>query len=118
MRTPITPMMKSAAVSASDSASTGCPPPRQHDGAGDRHQQEHACELEREDVIPEKRLGDDSNRVQLLELLFVEVGRPQQLLGQFGSSDDHDLTEQAKPDQTGSELPPLSPRGSQLRGTA
>src|SRR6267143_3816353 len=99
MRTPITPMMKRAAVSASDSASTGCPPPSQHDRAGDGYQQEHACELECEDVIPEERLGDSSNRVQLLQLLLVEVGRHDQLLGKFCPSDDHDLTEQPKAHQ-------------------
>src|SRR5712664_4672126 len=118
MRTPITPMMKSAAVSASDSASTGCPPPCQHDRAGDRDQQEHAGELECEDVIPEERLGDSSNGVQLLELLLVEIGRHDQLLRKFCPSDDHDLTEQPKADQTGGELPPFPSGGGQLGGMA
>src|ERR1700694_5445657 len=108
MRTPITPMMNSAAVSASDSASTGCPPSRQHDRAGDRHQQQHARELECEQVIPEERLGDHSNRIQLLELLLVEVSRHYQLLREFGPSNDHDLTEQSKTDQSSGELPPFS----------
>jgi hypothetical protein len=38
MRTPMTPIMKSAAVSASDSASTDCPPSRQDYRARDGDQ--------------------------------------------------------------------------------
>src|SRR3954464_5306322 len=104
-RTPTTPMMKSAAVSASDSASTGGPPPAKYDGASDRHQQQNARELECQQIILEQGLGDGAHRIQLLELLLVEVARHDELLGQLGAEDHHDLAQEAKPDEPGGELP-------------
>ena len=64
--------MNSAAVSASDSASTGCPPPREHDRACNCDEEQDACQLEREQIVLEQRLSDRAYCVQLLKLLFVE----------------------------------------------
>jgi hypothetical protein len=52
-RTPITPIMKSAAVSASDSASTDSPPSSENDGAGNRDEEQNARQLEGQQIILE-----------------------------------------------------------------
>src|ERR1700704_3851228 len=90
IRTPMTPIMKSAAVSASDSASTCRPPPSQHHRARNRHEQQHARQLECEQVVLEQWLGDDSDGVELLKLLSVEVTGDHELRGKPGAGDDHD----------------------------
>src|SRR5437868_369873 len=64
MRTPITPMMNSAAVRASDSASTGCPPPRQDHGTSDGNQQQDARQLERQQIIVEQWRCDGTDGVE------------------------------------------------------
>src|SRR5688572_10052833 len=97
--TPMTPTMKSAAVSARDSASTGRPPSSQDDRTSDRHQQKHARQLEGEQVLSEQRFGDHAHGVQLLELLRIEVRRDHELRGKSGAQDDHDQAEKREPDE-------------------
>src|SRR3982074_3446904 len=115
MRTPITPMMKSAAVRASDSASTGCPPSSEHDRSRYRHQKQHAGQLERQQIIPEQRLRDHAHRVQLLQLLLVEVAPDEQLRWKFCLGDDNDLAQEADSDERRGQLPPGAASISQLR---
>src|SRR5258706_11221035 len=115
MRTPITPMMKSAAVNASDSASTGCPPSSEDHGPGYRNQKQHARQLERQQIIPEQWLRDHAHRVQLLELLLVEVACNDQLRWKFCLGDDNDLAQQANSDERRRQLPPGATSISQLR---
>src|ERR1700693_5659361 len=95
MRTPMTPMMNSAAVSASDSASTGRPPSSQDDRASDRYEEKHARQLEREQIVLEQRRGDRSDGVELLELLLVELSRHHELLWEVGADDGHHFTAKA-----------------------
>src|SRR5436305_11604255 len=79
-RTPITPTMKSAAVSARDSASIDRPPAREHYGSGNGDEQQHAGQLEGEQIILEEWCGDRSDGIQLRELLLVKIARHDQLL--------------------------------------
>src|SRR6476619_5069545 len=101
IRTPITPMMKSAAVSARDSASTDSPPAAEHDCARNRDEQQNARQLEGQQILIEERLGDRAHRIQLVELLLIEIRRDDQRLGELGAQDHHDLAQQAKPDEPG-----------------
>src|SRR6266566_1079802 len=89
-RTPITPMMKSAAVSASDSASTDYPPSTKHNGARDSDEQKYAGKLERQQIIREERLGNHPDGVELLQLLLVEITWNDELLRELGANDHHD----------------------------
>src|SRR4026209_1408117 len=100
MRTPTTPMMKSVAVSASDSASTGRPPPSQHNRARDCNAKQHARQLECEQVVPEQWLGDSSHGVELLQLLGVEVARYDELLRKLRAGDYHDFAQESQPNQS------------------
>src|SRR4051812_8322142 len=113
--TPITPMMKSAAVSARDSASTDGPPAPEHHRAGDGDEEQDAGELEGEQVVPEQWLRDRTDGVQLLQLLLVEITRHYQLLRQLRTENHHDLAQQAESDEPGGQLPTRTARGRQLR---
>src|SRR5689334_23004081 len=117
MSTPTTPMMKRTAVKKRDSASTGRPlsAPTQHHGARDRDQEQHASELEREQVILEQRIGDYANCIQLLQLLLIEIPWHDELLWELRAQDDHDLAEQAESDCPGRELPPDPARVGDFR---
>src|ERR1700704_2101294 len=109
-------MMKSAAVRASDSASTGGPPPSQHHCARYSHEEKDAGQLERKQIIPEEWFRYHAHGIQLLQLLFVEVGRYDELLGKLGSGDHHDLAEESEPDESGRQLPSGAARIRPLRG--
>src|SRR5512132_547706 len=98
-------MMKRAAVSTSDSASTYCPPSCQYDGARDRDEEKHARKLKGEEVVLEERLGNDADSIQLLELLVVEAAGNDKLLRKSRTDDDHDLAEEAEADQPRCQLP-------------
>src|SRR5437762_12998244 len=95
MRTPITPMMKSAAVRASDSASTDCSPSSEYHGADDGDEQQHARQFERQQVVLEQWRRDCSDGVQLLQLLLVEIAWHNQLLWQVLPQDDRYLAQHA-----------------------
>src|SRR4029079_926666 len=116
MRTTTTPMMKSAAVSASDSASTDRPPTSENDRAGNCDEEEHAGQLKRQQIVLEKRRGDSSHRVQLRQLLLVEITGDDQLLRQLRAQDDPDLAEKAEADESGRQLPAESAGVRQLGG--
>src|ERR1700680_497293 len=115
IRTPITPMMKSAAVRASDSASTGGPPPSEYDRARYGYEEKDARQLERQQVVSEEWLRDHAHGVQLPKLLLVEVARHEELLWKPGPDDHHDLAEESEPDESGRELPPGAARIRKLR---
>src|SRR5687768_10594690 len=104
-RTPTTPMMKSAALSASDSASTGRPPSSQHYSSPHRDEEQHARQLERQQIIAEQRLCDTPDGVELLDLLLVEIRRHDQLLRQLGAGDHHDLGQKRQSDKARRKLP-------------
>src|SRR4051794_951884 len=53
--TPTTPMVNSTAEKKSDSASIGVPPARQRDSSHDRREQQHARDLEGEQVFVKER---------------------------------------------------------------
>src|SRR5690606_34800024 len=73
--TPSTPIENRITDSASDMAlmsrpAIDCisdPPLREQHGADDRHEQQYADELERDDVITEQRVRDRADRIQLLD---------------------------------------------------
>src|SRR5918999_398693 len=71
VRTPTTPIVKRTAEK--NSASTSNSPPRfaEDDGADDRHKQEHARHLERQEVLVEQRFGDRRDRAP-----FGDLPRP------------------------------------------
>src|SRR5450759_4073185 len=75
LRTTIPAKRKSAAVRASDSASTGGPPPSENHRSSYRHQKKYARQFERQQVVLEERLRYHAHGVQLLKLLLVEVAR-------------------------------------------
>src|SRR3982751_455554 len=108
-------MTKSAAVSARDSASTDAPSSAEDHGAGNRHQQQHARQLEREQIVLEERRRDRAHRIQLLQLLLVEITRHNQLLREFRAKNDHDLAEEAEPNETSRQLPAEASGVRQLR---
>src|SRR5947208_16237473 len=99
-------MMKSAAVRASDSASTGGSPPSEYDGSGDRHEEKHARQLERQQIVLEERRRDSADGVQLLKLLSVELARNDQLLRKLGAADHHGLASPTEPNESGRQHPP------------
>src|SRR2546423_11564260 len=117
MSTPTTPMMKRTAVKKRDSASTDSPlsAPTQHNGARNCDEEQHAGQLEREQVILEQRVGDYANRVQLLQLLLVEIPRHNELLWQLGAQNDQDLTEEPEADCAGGQFPPGATHVGDLR---
>src|SRR3954469_591739 len=108
IRTPMTPMMNRAAVKKSDSASTGNPLPAatEHNRARDCHKQQHARQLERQQIVLEQRIRDYAHDIQLLQLLRVEVTRNYKLLWELGAQDDHDLAQQTETDQSRRQFPP------------
>src|SRR5688572_3681505 len=92
--TPITPIVKSAAVSASDSASTDRSPSSEHNRAGNRNEQQHTGELEGQQVLVEQGLRNHADRVELLQLAFVVSRRNDQRRRQATARDHHDFREQ------------------------
>src|SRR3954467_7675858 len=60
--TPTTPITNSTAEKKSDSASIGFPPPRERDRADNRRQQQHAGDLEGEQILAEQRTGHRLDR--------------------------------------------------------
>src|SRR3954467_2210592 len=110
----MTPMMNSAAVSASDSASTDGPPAAKNDGTSDGDEEQYARQLECQEVLVEQGLSDRANCIQLFELLLVEVGRDHQRFGQRRAQNHHDLAQQSKSNEAGDELPPLASCRRQL----
>src|SRR5258705_5537239 len=109
MRTPTTPMMKSAAVSASDSASTGCPPSSQNYRSRNGYEEQHTRQLEGKQIVLEQRFGDRSYGVELLKLLRVEVTGHDELFGKLGARDHHDLAQKSHPNQSRRQLPSRPP---------
>src|SRR6266550_2912606 len=107
-------MMNRAAVRASDSASTGGPPPSEYDCARYRDEEKDARQLERQQIIPEQRLCYHAHGVQLLQLLLAEVGRHDEPLRKLGPDDHHDLAEKSEPDESSRQLPPEPPGIRQL----
>src|SRR5437763_15340420 len=71
-RTPTTPITKSAADSASDSASTRIPPSAKHNCAGNSDEQEHTRQLEREQILVEQWTRDRSDRAVFRQLVCRE----------------------------------------------
>src|SRR5205814_3894679 len=104
-RTPMTPMMKSAAVRARDSASTDGPSAAEYHGAGNGDEQQYARQLESKEIVLEERRGHRSNRIQLLQLLFVEVAWDDELLRQLRAQDYHDLAEKAEANEASRQAP-------------
>src|SRR5690349_16352206 len=75
VRTPTTPITKSAAESASDSASTRIPPSPKHHRPRNRHEQENARQLEREQIFIEQRPRDRPHCPVFCELVCREPAR-------------------------------------------
>src|SRR5688572_13715838 len=92
--TPITPIVKSAAVSASDSASTDRSPSSEHDRAGNRNEQQHTGELEGQQILVEQRLRDHANRIELLDLALIVSRRDDERGRDTAARDNHDFREQ------------------------
>src|SRR6266853_1159004 len=107
-------MMNRAAVRASDSASTGGPPPSEYHRACYRDEQKDARQLERQQIVPEKRLRYHADGVQLLQLLLGEVGGHDELLRKLGPDDHQDLAEKSEPDESSRQLPSGTARIRQL----
>src|SRR5688500_729383 len=91
--TPIPPIVKSAAVSASGSASTDRSPSSEHDRAGNRNEQQHTGELEGQQILVEQRLGNHAHGVQLLQLALIVSRRHDQRRWQATARDHHDFRE-------------------------
>src|SRR5438477_5044091 len=108
------PMTNSAAVRTSDSASTRCPPPSKDDRTRDGNEEEHARELECQQIVLEQWLGDHAHCVQLLQLLLVEVPRHDQLLWKPRPGDYHHFAQKSKADKSSHELPPSAASISKL----
>src|SRR5437016_14577013 len=107
-------MMKSAAVSASDSASIDGSSTAEDDSTRDGDKEQNARQLEGKQIILEEGRGDRSYRVQLLQLLLVVVTGDNQLRRQLRPNDDHDLADQTQSDESRCELPTQPARVSQL----
>src|SRR5216117_2138507 len=108
-------MMNSAAVRASDSASTDGSPPSEYDGSGNRDKEKHARQLERQQIVLEERLRDHADGIQFLELLLVVTGGHDQLLRQLGANDHHDLAQQPESNEPSREPPSRTAQVSELR---
>src|SRR3954451_9566666 len=79
--TPTTPIMNRTALKNSDSASMGTLPAlAQHDGADHRREEQHARDLERQQVLVEHRRGDRRDRALRRHLVRHRVLRQRQLL--------------------------------------
>src|SRR3954471_3986830 len=76
--TPTTPIVNSTAEKNSDSASIRFPPARQGHRADDRSEQEHARDLEGEQVLVKERTGDGLDRPISRDLSRRVIGRQAQ----------------------------------------
>src|SRR5215213_702786 len=106
VRTPTTPIVKSAAESASDSASTAVSLAAEDYSARDSNQQQNARELEREQVFIEQRSGDCAHRSQLFHLISREVGRHHIGRRHLAAAHHHDLGYHYNPDPNGKQSCP------------
>src|SRR5581483_8783879 len=107
--TPTTPIAKSAAEIASDSASISvssqelAAPAANDDGADDRHEQEHAGDLEREEILVEQRLGHRRHRALRLLDDGQRVRRPRDRRERLGMTRGRELRDQREAEQGGDE---------------
>src|SRR4051812_20193983 len=84
--TPTTPMVNSTAEKKSDSASIRVPPPCERNGADDCREQEHARDLEGEQVFVKQGSGDGLDCAVRRDLRRRVVGRKPQRLRRSGAS--------------------------------
>src|SRR4051812_45695501 len=103
--TPTTPIVNRTAEKNSDSASIGFPASREGDGSYDGGEQQHARDLEREQVFVEQRPGDRRDGADARDLLRREVGRQLERLRRLRLRRGEDHGEQRHADEPRGHLP-------------
>src|SRR5688500_2470607 len=118
--TPTTPIVNSTAEKNRASASIGVPPLLAEDhGTDHRRKQQHARDLERQQVRGEQRGGNGADDALLGDLdRHRAPGRQPERRRRLEAGDGHHLGEDREPERTGRDLPPASPRIVQLLGIA
>src|SRR5687768_12961537 len=104
--TPTTPITKSSAEKKSDSASiVGSSAPAQHDGADDRDEEQHARQLEGEQILGEQGLRDRRDGAALGDLLGDDTRRQRHRIGDARPREREHLRQQRDAHQRRGELP-------------
>src|SRR5437867_12804611 len=111
--TPTRPITNNAAEKKSDSASIGSPTP-QHDGADDRDEQQHARDLERQQILGEQRSRDGRDSALDRDVLRDVAGRERESLGYARPRQRENLREQRQPDGSSRQLPTRAARVHEL----
>src|SRR5512141_361368 len=104
--TPTTPMVKSTAEKKSASASIGTPLLADHHRPDDRGEQEHARDLEGEQIGREERGGHRPDGAVRQHRVCRGIARPRQLGNAVRAGENEDLGEHRDADEGGDE-PPL-----------
>src|SRR5918997_1179221 len=114
--TPTTPIVNRTAEKNSASASNVPPRLAENDRADEGDEQEHARDLERQQVLVEQRLGDRGDRAPPSDLLRGEPLRQLEAGRDLRPTHREHLREDRQPDRAGGEPPAEPPRVRGLLG--